>query len=57
MELLDAFQLGKPTVGWGAPEKRSAFLVFHCTKFFDDLPDAMHYMEDLLGRALGEYRP
>ncbi len=53
MELLDAYQLGKPTVGWGAPAKKSAFLSHHCTKFFDTLPEAMTYMEDLLDRAEG----
>ena len=54
MELLDAYQLGKPTVGWGAPERRSAFLSHHCTKFFDTLPEAMDYLQDLLERANAE---
>ncbi|MEO7332543.1 MAG: nucleoside 2-deoxyribosyltransferase [Gemmatimonadales bacterium] len=49
MELLDAYQLGKPTVGWGAPEKRSAFLEFHCTRFCSSLAEALDYMEALLG--------
>jgi nucleoside 2-deoxyribosyltransferase len=53
MELLDAYQLGKPTVGWGAPPKRSAFLTHHTTKFFDTLAEAVTYMEDLLARANG----
>lgn len=49
MELMDAYQLGKPTVGWGAPEKRSAFLEFHCTKFYPTLARSLAYLEDLLG--------
>lgn len=53
MELLDAYQLGKPTVGWGAPEKKSAFLLHHTTKFFDTLAEAMEYMQDLLERTSG----
>jgi nucleoside 2-deoxyribosyltransferase len=51
IELYDAYQLGKPAVAWGAPAKRSAFLSFYCTKFFDELPEAMGYMADLLRRV------
>lgn len=48
MELLDAYQLGKPTVGWGAPDKRSAFLSYYCTKFVNDVSEALDYMDALL---------
>lgn len=51
MELLDAYQMGMPTVGWGAPTRKSAFLEHHCTRFFDTLEEAMEYMQDLLEKA------
>jgi nucleoside 2-deoxyribosyltransferase len=53
IELFDSYQLGKPAVGWGAPKKKSAFLEFYCTKFFDELGDALNYMENLLARTNG----
>jgi nucleoside 2-deoxyribosyltransferase len=51
MEALDAWQHGIPTVAWGAPEKRSAFLQYHVTKFVPTVREALEYLDALLLRG------